>query len=186
MGSEGALGAHPQHTTGANFLAPNGRAHFRTKFHGLLQLFVAWLKAFRVDLRDKCILALADYYQVQFVKESCAGVFAKLQVTPSRLVKARKFGLLDLSTKWCGEIANSPEAFDLTALEGSADMLLEVATHMQKALIKRNGSPISSIESLVIMLENAKAYVGDAPASPKNFNLYQKLSDALRMARDLP
>merc|ERR1712194_537039 len=105
------------------------------------------------------ILTLADYYQVLFVKESCVGVFAKLQVTPNRLLKARKYGLLELSTKWCGEIANSPEGFDLSAIEGSADVLLEVAICMQKALIKGCG-PVTTHRSLMSALEKATAYVG--------------------------
>jgi len=123
------------------------------------------------------MLALSDYYQVQFMRDVCTDFLSELPVSPSRLLQARKHGLMQLYERCVDAIAEDVNQHDLAELTNNGDILLDVISRMQKK------QEISNDTQLRNVLLGARSYVGDLRIGSMVFGttpaptVYKALSD---------
>lgn len=79
------------------------------------------------------LLAISDYYQVDFIKAVCLEKLERLPVTAHRFMQAHKHGLKRQRERCLHELARAGQEKELVLLHSAnADLLLEVALKKRK------------------------------------------------------
>mmetsp|Transcript_86399 Transcript_86399/g.252840 ORF Transcript_86399/g.252840 Transcript_86399/m.252840 type:complete len:215 (-) Transcript_86399:57-701(-) len=80
------------------------------------------------------LLALSDYYQVEFVKQGCEARLNVLTATVPRLIQAQRHGLQKQYGRCLQEVAQKASQKDLKALEATPGILMEVTFEMRRQM----------------------------------------------------